>query len=341
MSQHNILDELKEKSIFAFTKLERDLIAEGDYNHIKWVKGEPIFRYLNYRALREKTKNSAARFFRDLGFHPLGHDEAAYLYKIAFEKELRYWVDDPGIDNPFTRTPFEAKLDPHLRRLLKLKGVRNTNSDGIQQFPCFPHQSRKIMIGNYVLDIILFGVRPPPDTLSEDGKRRVKFIAIVIEVNGFIHDEPAKQRKDRFLRLALESHGIYVLEVTNEDVERGSNSALIKSLKQMISCYAGGTNVRATKRLKREIYLRTAATHLSLKEMDWALTDKFGKKYNLEAGFYEATGCDATPSMRRKIIAAQKTADALPRTRRPSSMGRGLKGQYGKVKYIYRNGELL
>jgi hypothetical protein len=144
---------------------------------------------------------------------------------------------------------------------------------------------------------------------------------LAIELNGPVHDEPGKVKKDLSMESALLGLGILTLQSVNDDLSRGSNGIVRRLINDL--GVAAGPNVpmQETKRLKMMICCRTVAVHLSLDEIDDLLQRNTGLDYRIKDGFDLAMANKRNGGTWRQIYDLKRICDRITPRNRPPSMG--------------------
>lgn len=120
---------------------------------------------------------------------------------------------------------------------------------------------KSMWIGNYCIDIFVLGVRGDYNLANHF------FRGLAIEVDGSIHDEEFKMRKDHSKQAFLQKLKIPLYSIKNEDLNNASFNALLMKISKLKH-----SDNRARKRLLRNIYLVTILSHLP----DNKLEEEFG-----------------------------------------------------------------
>lgn len=293
---------------------------EKSYNSYLWNRSEPFFSYLKYRS-EVKRSRSFTDISNDLSFPLLGRQELVALYDLAYRKEMSFWKAQVSLYSPHTSTPAEKKLNLYLKSLLKIEEGKTINSEGIQLLPCPPKTFKKILIGPYLPDIVVLGIKPKRGMKSYLNSKLFIPKGLVFESNGQVHNNPNKIEKDIEMEMALESLGLCVVQVWNHmtfSLNHSFVKTFINDLQSNPNLHIGE---QITQDLQEKIFCRTAAVHLSLSEMDECLMKAFGRDYGVEKGFEMILSRYRKGGTCRKIYDLFKASEKLGFRRRPSCMG--------------------
>lgn len=111
-------------------------------------------------------------------------------------------------------------------------------------------------IGNFCVDMFL----PSLGFKANQGSSKFKFKSVAIEINGSIHDNPVKAKKDYYKMECLSYLGISVISITNEQVISGQARQIANGIKNQSKRLCS----RARKRLWTKIYILTLLYHADL-----------------------------------------------------------------------------
>lgn len=249
--------------------LEQRTRDEAAGMRIIWKTG--AFNFLLSRT-QEKYKLKAVGDRRrqlesqlNLKFPEIDDDMLKELYKFACLKYMKRCQQDYGYNSGFGKTPSETAFSKTIATIVK-------NHPKLKHLEIYPSQEYskdlpldfKMVVGNYVPDFIIFGLK------------HKKSSAVAIEIDGDSHID--KWEKDETRSSHLKQMKLFVFEVQN------NQATDLKFLTQaLLSLYRlrNGSFNKQIQRTKRGIWVKTISCQMGLSEIEEFVQKTFSIKLNL------------------------------------------------------------
>jgi very-short-patch-repair endonuclease len=252
-----------------FLPLEQKSKKESRVERYTWNKGRFNFLLRRTEEVYGRKKNLALRaVIENQIAQTLPRISDAHLlelYKFAYSKYLTKCHRDYRHHSGFLRTRAEHAFLDTLESILK----QHPEFKYLEIYPSNDFSKNlnpgmKMVVGNYVPDFLIFG-------LKTDG-----YTSLTIEIDGDSHIH--KFAKDELRRSHLAELKIRQLSISNE---RAANAADILALLEKTYRKRSGALDEQIKRNKRLIWTKTIACQLTLKEIDEFALDNWGIPLNL------------------------------------------------------------
>lgn len=243
---------------------------EAEYNKIAWANG-PYEFLLNRTEEKYKHKSNSIRrrmIEDDLKtILPVISDEILKsLYLLACSKYQRKSFSNYDSSSGFLKTSFENTFLKTVEQIIKDEPkLKHLEIYPSQNYSKYLPVNFKIVVGNYVPDFIIFGLK------------KIESSAVVFEINGPSHEK--KSAKDILRDLHLEELKIFTVQITNE---QAADIAYIKAVLLSLYRLRNGSFNTQIKRVKRLIFTKTISCHLSLAEIEAHVFSTFGITLNLK-----------------------------------------------------------
>ncbi|MES2803629.1 MAG: hypothetical protein V4654_14140 [Bdellovibrionota bacterium] len=236
--------------------MEQSAKEEAEYQKISWDTG-----CFNFLLTRTKTKfTHKSNFKRRLNIEkqlaiklPAITDEMLKsLYELACQKYIRKCKSLYEVSSGFGKTKSEHMFLDTISEIIRLNPkLKNLEVYPSMQFSKDFPKDFKMVVGNYVPDFLVFG-------LKTNGSSAVSF-----EINGDSHIE--KWRKDDLRNRHFGELNIFTVEIPNDQVK--DIQFITKALLEMYRARNGSLNHQVL-RCKRLIWTKTISCHLSLAEIE-------------------------------------------------------------------------
>ena len=265
-------------------KLLKNLNIETTSKTKNWNIGP--YKFLLQRTLNDyhKSKSSSRRMKisallkKELPL--IDDDMLKQLYFFAsnkYQTRCQHQYEHTG----FQTTPSERRFIETLNKIIK----SDSRFKYLQIFPNNKYSGSKMVVGCYVPDFIVFG-------LKKNG-----YDGVFIEIDGDIHVE--KTPKDHFMQDCLMSLGLYPISIPNE--RTGDQNFILSILNDLIRKRSGSLD-KQIDRCKRSIWIKTISCNLTINEIEEIILSKYCISLNLADEAAEAVKMkDCPASIKREL----------------------------------------
>jgi very-short-patch-repair endonuclease len=187
------------------------------------------------------------------------------LYKLACEKYMKRCQSEYETHSGFSKTPSEILFASTFNSII-------TNNPKLKHLEIYPSSqfskdlpaNFKMVVGNYVPDFLVFGLK------------NQRSAAVAIEIDGDSHIR--KWQKDELRSSHFESSKIFSFSIQNDQVL--DTAYLTKALLALYRLRNGSLNSQIL-RAKRGIWIRTVACQLTLSDIEDYVAAQFSIQLNL------------------------------------------------------------